>query len=66
MTQAATISKYTQCSQVCARYGRTKMTIHRWIKDPELKFPKPIKIRNHLYFVTAELDAYDAAMEGER
>jgi len=30
------------------RYKRSSQTRWRWSKDPELGFPKPIKIKNRL------------------
>lgn len=59
--------KYLSAAAVCARYdGKTRMTLHRWCKDPDLNFPKPVKIRGQNYWVAAELDAYDSSMEGAR
>lgn len=42
-------------SSVAERYGVVVRTIERWIKDPALGFPKPIYIRRHRYFNTAEI-----------
>ena len=37
------------------------MTLWRWDHDPNLKFPKPVRIRGRKYRDEAELDAFDAA-----
>lgn len=60
-------AKYLSANAVCARYdGKSKMTLYRWCKDPDLNFPKPVKIRGQNYWLVSELDAYDSAMEGAR
>ncbi|GAA0004410.1 helix-turn-helix transcriptional regulator [Bradyrhizobium diazoefficiens] len=41
------------------RYRCSYQTIWRWMNDPELGFPKPMKIGNRNRFVIAELDAFD-------
>ncbi|WP_320202404.1 helix-turn-helix transcriptional regulator [Agrobacterium rosae] len=59
--------KYLSATAVCARYdNKTKMTLYRWCKDPELNFPKPVKIRGQNYWLVSELNAYDSSMEGAR
>lgn len=45
--------------EVSARYRRCVMTIRRWIEDEKLGFPKPIKLRNRLYFSIDELHAFE-------
>lgn len=39
------------------------MTLWRWDRDPNLNFPKAIRIRGRKYRDQAELDAFDAAQE---
>jgi hypothetical protein len=43
------------------RYRVSRMTGYRWDKDPDLNFPKPIRIRKRKYRDEDELDAFDAA-----
>lgn len=38
------------------------MTLYRWDRDPDLGFPKPIKICNRNYRAELELDEFDARM----
>ena len=42
------------------------MTLWRWDHDPDLKFPKPIRIRSRKYRDPEELDAFDAAQAALR
>ncbi|MDH2357681.1 DNA-binding protein [Bradyrhizobium sp. SSUT112] len=41
------------------RYRCSYQTIWRWMNDPELGFPKPMKINGRNRFVLTELDAFD-------
>jgi predicted DNA-binding transcriptional regulator AlpA len=45
--------------QVCERYSVTGMTLWRWDHDPNLGFPKAIRIRNRKYRDERELDEFD-------
>jgi predicted DNA-binding transcriptional regulator AlpA len=45
--------------KVCERYNVTPMTLWRWDHDPDLNFPKPIRIRSRKYRDERELDAFD-------
>lgn len=38
--------------------GKSKMTIHRWRKNPKLKFPKPKDINGRNYYVAREIVAW--------
>ena len=46
--------------KVQKRYGVSAMTIWRWDHDPQLDFPKAVRIRGHKYRDESELDAFDA------
>jgi predicted DNA-binding transcriptional regulator AlpA len=43
------------------RYGVSAMTLYRWDHDPDLGFPKPIRIRNRKYRDERALDEFDAS-----
>ena len=44
----------------CERYGGiTLVTLHRWRKDPDLRFPPPIRIRRRVFWRQADLDLWD-------
>ena len=51
--------RFIPATQVKRRYGVTEMTVFRWIRDPRMGFPQPIKIRGRNYFDEAELENYD-------
>jgi predicted DNA-binding transcriptional regulator AlpA len=54
-------------SEVCRRYSIAGFTLWRWDhENPELGFPKPIRINGRKYRVEAELDAFDAKRVAER
>jgi predicted DNA-binding transcriptional regulator AlpA len=43
----------------CARYGVSAMTIHRWLHNPAVAFPKPLKINSRNYWRMADLEAWE-------
>jgi hypothetical protein len=45
---------------VAIRYGRSTKTLQRWERDPDLGFPKVIRLRNRRYRDALALDAWDA------
>ena len=49
------------------RYGVTSMTLHRWIRDPAMAFPKPVYLGRFRYLRVADLEAWEAeqARRGE-
>lgn len=57
--------RYTPAGKVRERYGISDMTLWRWLKDEQLKFPKPIVIRRRRMFDDEELDEFDARQRGE-
>ena len=40
-TSKNTPQVYLTAANLRARYNRTDMTIHRWLRDPEMNFPRP-------------------------
>ena len=54
---------YLTGPQVQARYNVSKMTVHRWLADSRLAFPRPLKINLRNYWLESELDAWDATRE---
>jgi predicted DNA-binding transcriptional regulator AlpA len=44
------------------RYKRSSQTRWRWSKDPELGFPKPIKIKNRLLYRLSEIEEWERRM----
>jgi predicted DNA-binding transcriptional regulator AlpA len=49
--------------KVCERYKISSMTLWRWDHDPELNFPKAIRIRGRKFRRLGELRAWDAERE---
>ena len=45
--------------------GVSKMTVHRWLKDPQLNFPKPIFISRRRFWREAELIEYIDSLPNE-
>ena len=46
--------------QVATRYGRSDMTIHRWLNDPELNFPRPTYLGRYRYWRIDQLERWEA------
>ena len=55
----STNSVYAQASHVWRRYGVTAMTLHRWINDPGMKFPRPIYFGKNRFWLISELEAWE-------
>jgi predicted DNA-binding transcriptional regulator AlpA len=53
------IKRWADSNKVKARYGKSPMTIYRWVKDPGLNFPQPTYINGRKYWDENELDAWD-------
>ncbi|WP_428428220.1 DNA-binding protein [Pararhizobium sp.] len=55
--------QYITASAVCARYGGiTTMTLHRWLSDDSVEFPRPMQVNRQRFFDVTELDAFDLRM----
>jgi hypothetical protein len=51
---------------VCARYDIHTTTLRNWDLNPDLDFPKPVRINGRKYRNEAELDQFDRARAAER
>ena len=49
---------------VCRRYSIAEMTLHRWLKDESLGFPRPVVLRRRRYFYASEVTAWERARAG--
>ncbi|WP_267359858.1 MULTISPECIES: hypothetical protein [unclassified Methylobacterium] len=49
-----------------SRYGVSDMTIFRWLADPKLGFPQPIRINGRRYWRLAELQAFEARQASKK
>ena len=52
--------------QVGQRYQRTDMTIHRWLRDPEMNFPRPYYFGRYRYWKIEELEAWECKQAVKR
>jgi predicted DNA-binding transcriptional regulator AlpA len=51
---------YLTVKDLQARYSVSRMTLHRWGKDPALNFPKPVYLGSHPRYRASDLDAWEA------
>jgi hypothetical protein len=51
---------YITGPKVAARYQRTDMTLHRWLNDPAMNFPRPTYFGRYRYWKIAELEKWEA------
>jgi predicted DNA-binding transcriptional regulator AlpA len=54
--------RYLTGPDVDKRYGRSSQSRWRWSKDPELGFPKPLKIKGRNLYKLAELEAWEVRL----
>jgi predicted DNA-binding transcriptional regulator AlpA len=45
--------------QVWRRYDISDMTLHRWLRDPDMGFPQPVYLGRMRYFVLADLENWE-------
>ena len=48
-----------------ARYNVSSMTLHRWLRDPQLEFPKPIVINRRRYWALRDLVRWERSRCGK-
>jgi predicted DNA-binding transcriptional regulator AlpA len=53
---------YLTGPDVDRRYNRSSQTRWRWSKDPDLGFPKPIRIKNRLFYRRSEIEEWERCM----
>jgi excisionase family DNA binding protein len=52
-------TRFITRKEVAERYGVVVMTIDNWAADPNLGFPRSIRIGRNRCFEASELDAWD-------
>lgn len=57
---------YLTAAAVKERYKISEMTLWRWLRDEELKFPKPMIINRRKFFNEADLVAWDSLKMEEK
>lgn len=53
------MSKRLPSTIVCERYGFTRRTLDRWMRDPKLGFPSPLTINGRHYFELEALQEWE-------
>lgn len=61
LKNTATPPEFLTGPQVQQRYQRTHVTIWRWLHDPDLGFPQPVKIQRLNYWRLSDLEAWERA-----
>lgn len=56
---------YLTAPQVRKRYSITDMTLWRWLRNPDLAFPRPTIINRRRYFSEAALTAWERQRVGQ-
>jgi predicted DNA-binding transcriptional regulator AlpA len=51
--------QFLPARHVWQRYSISDMTLWRWLRNPELGFPQPIKIGRHRYWRLADLVSWE-------
>ena len=51
--------RYLPDPKVCQRYKITPMTLWRWDHDPDVNFPKPLRIKKRKYRDESELEVWE-------
>jgi predicted DNA-binding transcriptional regulator AlpA len=46
---------------IARELGVSSRTVSRWMADPALEFPRPIRLRNRLYFARTALEEWKTA-----
>lgn len=52
--------KFLSCTDVQKKYGISRSTSYRWVDDPQVRFPAPLKIGRRILWREEDLDAFDA------
>jgi predicted DNA-binding transcriptional regulator AlpA len=56
---------YLPARRVWERYGVCDMTLHRWLRDPRMEFPRPVYFGRLRFWRISELIAWEMARAGE-
>lgn len=50
---------YLSMTEVVTRYRVSSSTCYRWIENPDIGFPKPVKVGHRILWREPDLDAFD-------
>ena len=56
-------SERMQIGAVAKKFGISTRTVDRWLKNDDLKFPRPIRINDRRYWASGDLDRWAAQRE---
>ena len=51
--------QFAPSGRVLKRYGICYMTLHRWLQDPRMNFPRPVYFGRLRYWRVADLEAWE-------
>jgi predicted DNA-binding transcriptional regulator AlpA len=54
--------KWMTGPQIRQRYNISAMGLHRWLNDKRLQFPRPVKIRERLFWRLGDIEAFEKQM----
>ena len=55
-------TRYLTAPQVLERYAITDMSLHRWLRDPDVRFPQPTMcVNGRRYWLESTLVAWERA-----
>lgn len=57
---------YLPARKVWERFDVSPMTLHRWLNNPALRFPRPKYIGRYRYWDVVELEAYERDLPRQR
>lgn len=56
------MTQYNSFKEVIQRYRASRSSIYRWVSDPAVGFPEPVKIGHRVLWRDSDLDAFDARL----
>jgi predicted DNA-binding transcriptional regulator AlpA len=56
---------YLTAKQVLERYQICQMSLHRWLKNDDLKFPRPMVINRRRLFNEKDIVEWERSRSGE-
>ena len=58
------MQNYISAPELCAKIGIGRMTLHRWLRDAAMDFPKPARLGGQRFWPVAEIEAWINAQRG--
>jgi predicted DNA-binding transcriptional regulator AlpA len=56
------MSEWLTINHMTERFGVCAETVSRWVKNPKLGFPRPVKINTRRYWKVTEVAAWESRM----